>query len=146
MTVRGYEFPNEEIGPTEDNPADCFDTGRYLIVAIQFSNSQHTWSASGPIMCTDELDRLINWLASIADDPCSANGVYFTERDLEFSFDRTHSHLLVHIFRDFLPSWCDANSLTLAFPKSEIDFPSVVRELRAQRGQFPGRPPLETSM
>jgi hypothetical protein len=85
LRIESYEFPDEDLGPTDDNPADEFDTGRFLVVAVMFRNPLGEWSASGPIMTTNELGRLADWIDSIVTGhPCTA-GVYFTERDLEFS-------------------------------------------------------------
>lgn len=142
MRVAGYEFPDEELGPTEDNPADEFCTGRFLIVEVTLCESGRAWCASGPIMNTVELERLIDWLNSIARNSCSKSGVNFVERELEFSIDENHSRLKSHVFRDFLPDWCDGDSLTLEFPISEIDLSTVISELRDQLTQFPGRPPI----
>ena len=66
LRIEAYEFPDEELGPTEDNPADEFDTGRFLIVSVAFSDAGRQWHASRPIMETSELQRLIDWLESLS--------------------------------------------------------------------------------
>ena len=58
LHVERYEFPKEALGPTDDNPADEFDTGRFLVVRASFCNSDGSWMASGPEMDTVELERL----------------------------------------------------------------------------------------
>lgn len=137
----GYEFPDEELGPTEDNPADEFQMGRFLIIEATFSDSGRVWHATGPIMDTNELGRLIDWLDAIINKRCSMSGVYFTERDLEFSCDEAQSRLMVHIFEDFLPTWCEKDSLTLEFPLADVNLPIVTSDLKDQLKRFPGRPP-----
>jgi hypothetical protein len=141
LTVERYEFPDEELGPTEDNPAEDFDTGRFLIVAYSFQNGDGKWDARGPTMTTVELNRFVEWLDSIRNGTRSTEGFYFTERDLEFTFDDSNQSLCVHVFRDFLPTWSKSKSVTIEFPLREIDMDSVLGSLRTQLAVFPGRPP-----
>jgi hypothetical protein len=96
-------------------------------------------------MTTDELERFIDWLVSVVNNSSPKKEVYFTERDLEFSCDENQSRLMVHIFRDFLPVWCDRNSLTIEFPIADIDFSKVISELRDGLARFPGRPPISSA-
>ena len=67
LIVKQYEFPDEELGPTEDNPADEFETGRFLIVSHIIRNADGEWNTRGPTMTTVELERLVNWLDQIRD-------------------------------------------------------------------------------
>lgn len=146
LNVDSYEFPDEELGPTDDNPADEFQSGRFLIVSHTFCNSDGEWHASGPTMTTSELQRLADWLESIRDGSVSQSGVYFTERDLEFTVDDSGSILRVHIFRDFLPSWIgSADAVTIDFPVACVQFDRVIESLRRQLTQFPGRPAIENA-
>src|SRR5262245_10813423 len=93
LNVDGYEFPDEELGPTEDNPADYFDRGRFLVVTVSFKTQTGTWRATAPEMTTTELEQLASWLESILNGQPSRIGVYFTERDLEFTIDETLGRL-----------------------------------------------------
>ena len=43
LLVEEYEFPDEELSPTEDNPAEDFETDRFLIVSHSFRNSDGEW-------------------------------------------------------------------------------------------------------
>jgi hypothetical protein len=143
LTVDRYEFPDEELGPTEDNPAEDFQTCRFLVVSHRFRNSQGEWRAAGPTMTTTELQRLMDWLDSVQRRQPTANGVYFTERDLEFSVNPDVSVLSVHAYGDFLPAWAERKTtLKIAFPVSEIQFGEVLESLRSQLRAFPGRPPV----
>lgn len=145
LEVERYEFPDEELGPTEDNPADEFDTGRFLVVVASFRNSTGAWEATAPLLTTTELERFAAWLESIAAGNPRSAGAYFTERDLEFSFDETTRQLLVHASGDLLPNWSErAACLTIGFPVDEIDLRSEVNSLRTQLQAFPGRPPIQT--
>src|SRR5688572_19046504 len=87
LDVLGYEFPYEELGPNEDNPADDFDRGRFLVVSVSLKTPEGEWQATATEMTTTELERLSVWLESVSNDRPSGAGVYFTERDLEFTFD-----------------------------------------------------------
>ena len=142
LQITDYEFPDEELGPTEDNPADEFDTGRFLVVSVTFCDAGREWRASGPIMTTTELQRLVDWLESLAAGTRAKQGVYFTERDLEFSTDANQTQLYVHASWDFLPDWHKHGTLTLDFPLAEIDLTTVTNDLKEQLAQFPGMPPL----
>lgn len=143
LVVEDYEFPDEELGPTEDNPAEDFDTARFLIVAYSFRNGDGEWTARGPTMTNVELQRLSEWLETIRDGNVKTNGVYFTERDLEFTVDDARANLAIHVSCDFLPPWVDsAGSVTITFPIPSIDFVAVLKSLRDQLSRFPGRPPI----
>lgn len=144
LVVEDYELPDEELGPTEDNPAEDFETGRFLIVSHSFRNSDGEWTARGPTMTNVELQRFSEWLEAIRDGTVSTRGVYFTERELEFTVDDSRSYLHVHISGDFLPPWVEPSDLiTTIFPVAGIDFVGVLSSLRDQLIRFPGRPPIE---
>ena len=143
LLVEEYEFPDEELSPTEDNPAEDFETDRFLIVSHSFRNSDGEWRARGPTMTNVELQRFSDWLEAIRDGNVSTNGVYFTERDLEFTVDNARANLNVHVSYDFLPPWVDSpDSVTITFPIACIDFNGVLGSLRDQLIRFPGRPPI----
>jgi len=78
LRIENYEFPNEDLAPNEDNPADEFDPSRFLILSIQATNRDGSWSATGPVATTSDIRRLADWLDSIADKRHSEAGVYFT--------------------------------------------------------------------
>lgn len=144
LVVDRYEFPDEDLGPTDDNPADEFETGRDLIVTVSFTNADGSWRASGPIMTTTQLERLADWFESLARGSRICNGIYFTERDLELSIDEIAEIVSVHAFRDFLPPWSTSpDGVTIEFPLWEIDAVGAAKSLRAQLFKFPGRPPLD---
>jgi len=85
----------------------------------------------------------VDWLKSIRDGCPSKPGVYFTERDLEFTVDDSHTILRVHVFRNFLPPWIDsADSVTIDFPITSVQFDRVIDSLQHQLTRFPGRPPI----
>lgn len=112
LTVDGYEFPDEKLGPTEDNPADEFETGRFLVISHTFRNPDGEWHASAPTMTTDELARFAKWLEAIRGGGKPESQFYFTERDLEFTFDSQSNNLIVHVFYDFLPEWSRTDQTT----------------------------------
>jgi hypothetical protein len=145
LHVDRYEHPDEELGPTEDNPADEFETERFLIVTVTFCNAEGSWSATAPEMTTTELARLADWLDSVAAGKPSREGVYFTERDLEFGVASAERRLFVHASWDFRPPWSgDPHATTtIAFPLDEIDLAAAIASLRDQLTAFPGRPPLD---
>ena len=95
-------------------------------------------------MTNVELQRFCEWLEAIRDGNVSTNGVYFTERDLEFTVDDSHADLHVHVFSRFLPPWVDStDSVTITFPIACIDFNGALGSLRDQLIRFPGRPPFD---
>lgn len=140
LSVERYEFPDEELGPTEDNPADELDQGRFLIVRIAVTTSDGEWSAAGPEMTTTELERLANWLEELSSGKSSKRGVYFTERNLEFTVDESVRVLTVHLFGDFLAPWAKEKQHDIAFPIDQLELAGAVSSLRSQLEQFPGRP------
>jgi hypothetical protein len=143
MKVARYEFPDEELGPTEDNPASDFQTGRFLIVDCSFHRGGREWSPSAAIMTTDELERLMEWLQSLKDGKPAPTGFYFTERDLEFSIDESRAKLHIHISGSFLPVWHKGgDTLTIEFPMSEVDLDAEIKAINQELRAFPGRPPL----
>lgn len=143
LHIDRYEFPDEELGPTKDNPADDFDRGRFLVVTVSCKISTGSWQATAPEMTTTELERLASWLESLQSGQPSGVGVYFTERDLEFTVDEARETLNVRLHRDFLPPWNKkGESLTMSFPIGEINLNEVVASMRSQLVQFPDRPPL----
>ena len=146
LIVERYEFPDEELGPTEDNPADEFETGRFLVVSHAICNADGEWNVCGPTMTTSELQRFVDWLNLIGNGTPSTDGIYFTERDLEFTYDHSGGNLCVHLFRDFLPPWNgSADSVMIEFPINEIDLASAIISLQSQLLSFPGRPPIENA-
>jgi hypothetical protein len=142
LHVERYEFPDEDLIPNEDNPADDFDTGRMLVVRFSANHTERSWNASGPEMDTTELARLADWLDSVVAGNANAIGVYFTERDLEFTVSEDLKFLRIHFFWDFLPPWIvDATGqFTLDFQINEIDLSAASRSLREQLVAFPGAP------
>ncbi len=143
LLVEEYEFPDEELGPTEDNPAEDFETDRFLIVSHSFRNADGEWTARGPTMTTSELQRFCEWLEAIRDGTVSTIGVYFTDRDLEITIDDSHADLHVHVFSRFLPPWVNsADSVTISFPIGCVDFIGVLKSLQDQLSRFPARPPI----
>jgi len=143
LTVERYEFPDEELGPTAENPADDFETGRFLVVSVGFRSSLGEWEACGPEMTTTELLRLADWLDSIRIGRAVHTGVYFTERNLEFTCNATSERLLIHAHGSFLPPWsASGESITLDFAVRDIELELAVESLRKQLARFPGKPAL----
>lgn len=143
LNVERYEFPHEVLGPTDDNPAEDFETGRFLIVSHVIRNADGEWTACGPTMTTDELQRFVDWLALIRDGVKPTSGIYFTERELEFTFDSSIDALYVHFFGDFLPPWNHTSEcVKIEFSVGDIDLGSAIRSLQTQLNVFPGRPPI----
>ncbi|WP_146591824.1 WapI family immunity protein [Posidoniimonas polymericola] len=147
LTVERYEFPDEELGPTDDNPADeDFDTGRFLVVSHRFGNADGHWRGEFTTMDTNELSRFIDWLASVQSNEIKTHGAYFTERCLEFTLDESFTSLLVHLSSELLPPWgSDGDTIVLNFPMAGIDLDATVASLRRQAARFPGRPPLSNA-
>ena len=144
LTVERYEFPDEELGPTEDNPVDeDFDTGRFLIVSHAFGNADGQWHGEFPTMDTEEFSRFIDWLDSIQRNEIDTHGVYFTERCLEFTLDESSTSLLVHLSWELLPPWVgNGDTVVLRFPLAEVDLDAAISSLQQQSAKFPGRPQL----
>jgi len=139
LTIERYEFPDEELGPTEDNPAEDFETGRFLIVSHTFRNADGEWEASGPTMTTAELQQFIDWLDSIRHGLPTTDGVDFTEYDLEFTVDASTTFLRVHTFWDFLPAWVKPEeSVIIEFAIRHLDLDAVIDSLEQQLAEFPG--------
>ena len=147
LTVERYEFPDEELGPTEDNPADeDFDTGRFLVVSHEIGNADGQWHGEFPTMDTDEFSRFIDWLDSIRLNEIETCGAYFTEQCLEFTLDESSTSLLVHLSWELRPPWVnDGDTVVLSFPLTEIDLDATITSLHQQLTRFPGRPPLSNA-
>jgi hypothetical protein len=146
LVVEGYEFPDEDPGPTDDNPADDFEAGRFLIVSHCFRSVDGQWNARGPTMTTTGMQRLITWLNSIRYGNPTADGVYFTERELEFTIDERRETLRVHVSGGFVPAWAESSeSVTIEFPLRVIDLGRAIADLEKQIAQYPGRPPIRNA-
>lgn len=140
LNVLRYEFPDEELGPNEDNPADYFDRARFLVVTVSLKMPEGNWQATAPEMTTTELERLANWLESVSNGHPTGVGVYFTERNLEFTVDEVVSSLHVHLINAFLPPWTNQDVCTVSFPISRLNLAQAVHSLRSQLVRFPHRP------
>ena len=147
FAINRYEFPNEELGPTDDNPAgEDFDTGRFLVISCEFRNGDGDWTASFPEMDTNGLARFIDWMDSINNNAVIEDGVHFIEYDLEFTTNDSRAILHVHAFNHFLPPWISPPaSVKLDFAVTDIDFADALGSLRRMAEQFPGRPPRESA-
>ncbi|MGI8977808.1 MAG: WapI family immunity protein [Pirellulaceae bacterium] len=140
LNVVGYEFPDEELMPNEDNPADDFDRGRFLVVTVSVKTPDGDWNATAPEMTTTQFERLANWLESVSSGHPSITGFYFTERDLEFTLDDEAGVLNVHLIRDFLPPWTKLDVYTIAFPICRTNLVQAVSSIRSQLIRSPHRP------
>lgn len=141
LHVVGYEHPDDELGPTEDNPADDFDPGRFLIVTVAAKARGRSWDGTGAYLDTVELNRFANWLESIRRGQPSHYGIYFTEREMAWSVNYPLTELTVFLWHDLQPPWWDdLNSLPIDFSLTEIDLRDAIRSLRQQALKFPGLP------
>jgi hypothetical protein len=140
LHVVGYEFPDEVLGPTEDNPADEFERGRFLVVTVSAKTPDGEWQATAAEMTTVELERLADWLETVSNGHPSGLGAYFTERDLEFAVSDDGSALQIHLFSDFLPPQLQSHHYTIDFPIRDVNLEQAVASLRAQLAQFPHDP------
>ncbi len=142
LIVDRYEFPDEELGPTEDNPAgEDFDPSRFLVVTVSVSTPEGSWQATAPEMTTSELERFADWLEEISQGKRLRMGVYFTERDIEFVVDEECKILTVYLYCDFLPPWMErSQDLALEFPLQAVDLGGAIASIRRQLEEFPGRP------
>lgn len=141
MEVLGYEFPDEDLGPTEDNPAEEFNTARFLVIDCEFSKEGRTWRASSPELTTIQLERLWKWLNSICEgDSTASDGVYFTERNLEFGFDKNEQAICVFASYEL----ADQNEpAVLRFDLDKCQLRTALQSLKRDLERFPGRPPLK---
>jgi len=143
LLVDRYEFPGEEFGPTDDNPADEFETGRFIVVSHAIRHNGREWNTCGPTMKTTELKRLKDWFALIQDGSATTGGLCFTERELEFTYDKVSGNLQVHLFFGFLPPWEDSSdSVVIGFQAEKLDIGAAINSLHAQLKAFPSRPPI----
>ena len=140
LNVVRYEFPDEELGPNEDNPADDFDRGRFLVVTISLKSPDGAWEATAPEMTTTELEQFANWLESVSNGHPAGIDAYFTERDLEFTLDEKTGNLNVHLSRDFLPPWSNLDVWTINIPIDRSSLSRAVSAIRLQLSEFPHRP------
>jgi len=140
LNVVRYEFPDEELGPNENNPADDFDRGRFLVVTISLKTPDGEWEATAPEMTTTELEQFANWLESVSSGQFAGIGAYFTERDLEFTQDEKTRSLNVHLSRDFLPPWSNLDVWTINIPIEQSSLSQAVSAIRLQLALFPHRP------
>lgn len=141
LRVERYEFPDEELGPTQDNPAGDFETGRFLVVSVNFTTADGSWESFGPYLTTSELDQFADWLESISRNAPKGHGIYFIERDIEWTLDENASTLTLHLCGSFLPPWKGGEDcISIQFPLSDIDLAGAANSLREYCRQFPGRP------
>ena len=95
-------------------------------------------------MTTTELERLARWLEAIGQGKRTRLGIYFTERDLEFTIDEGLTTLAVHACEDFAPPWGEPHDgVTLSFALEQIDVRAAAQSIRSQLANFPDKPPID---
>jgi hypothetical protein len=140
LSAVGYEHPDEELGPTEDNPLEYFDSSRYLMIECEFRSQNRIWTRRGPTLTTEELDRLRGWVVKVIAEPTLEHGLYFVERELELLHRGCDASLVVWACWDFAfdrsHEYCDR----LEFPVNELNLPETVAALSEMVRAWPGRP------
>lgn len=141
LNVAGYEFPDEELGPTQDNPADDFDVSRGLIVLLSCSTPSGSWTVTGPYFTTSELASLADWFLSLINRNPSSMGIYFIERCIEMSINQPLTSLTIHLSDECLPPGSNlGDTVNIVLPLNEIDLDGAIQSLRVILTHFPGRP------
>lgn len=142
FTIMGYQYPDEPLEPSDDNPADEFDTGRFLVVKFCFVRNAINWTRSGPILTTDDLIKLRDWMAELPSATTRTLGCYFTERELELSYDATRKSLSVHASYEFNSPFEQIGQPTrIVFSLDAQTVTYLVRQLDDCIHRFPGKPP-----
>jgi hypothetical protein len=92
LKILGYEFDG----------ATSYHDSNWLNVSIVVEDGDLHWSANDPCLSTMDLVRLKDWLLDLYHD--SEKGIYFTEHELAFEFDRSSSVLSVLLVYGFHPN------------------------------------------
>lgn len=92
LEIVGYEFEG----------ATSYHDSNWLNVSIEVEDNDLRWSAEDPCLSTLELIRLRDWLNNLLHD--SEKGIYFTEHELAFEFDRESSILSILLVYGFHPN------------------------------------------
>ncbi|MFO0884320.1 MAG: hypothetical protein U0894_09040 [Pirellulales bacterium] len=141
LTIIGYQYPNEPLEPSDDNPVDEFDTGRFLVIECHFVRNEVDWKRSGPFLSTDDLAKLRDWMVELPLVTIGTVGCYFTERDLELSYDASRKALSIHASYELnSPVERSGQTTTLVFRLDDSMIASLVGQLENCIRRFPGRP------
>lgn len=139
--ILGYEHPDEDLGPSEDNPIEEFDAERFLIAECNFVLDGVAWTAKGAILTTSELEKLQEFVEQIGSSSVENLGCYFTERDIEFSYDRGACTIMVYASYRFRPPNNDScGPIGISFPVTPEILRAVSVNLAKCVRRFPGRP------
>jgi hypothetical protein len=139
--IIGYEHPDENIEPSEDNPIADFDEERFLIAECHFALGGVAWTAAGAILTTGDLAKLQDFVEQSGSSGTESPGCYFTERDIEFSYDRVARTIVVYVsYRFKPPNNGSCGPIEIAFPVTAEILGAVSENLAKCIRQFPGRP------
>jgi hypothetical protein len=135
LEVSGYQFPDKSSAHWDRN---------WLFIAGRISVSGLSWTFRDPCLTTFELAQLRRWFSAVRDRQFPAKTCFFTEPNLEFSYDDA-SELLEVRFRlesapPEIPSGPDRLEGALAqFSFSSSDAARVIESIDQALLRFPER-------
>lgn len=138
LTIIGYQFPQLSTTPYDSN---------WLLIRIDATNIQGTWSATDPCLLTYDVSRLANWLDALATGTVTDATCDFLEPCLLFRLARDVSgqpELRIYFELELRPPWAHSElagqeDLWLTFSLSAIDLPAAASMLRQQLEYYPQR-------
>jgi len=138
LTLIGYQYPHLETALYDSN---------WLIIRIDATNAQGTWTATSPCLLTYEVSRLADWLDAAADDRAERPVCTFIEPSLLFRVREAadgRRMLYVYLEVELRPPWMPSKyagqeDVWLAFVLDVLNLPATARMLRMQLQRYPQR-------
>jgi hypothetical protein len=138
LTIIGYQYPQLATVLYDSN---------WLLIRIDATNPQDTWSATDPCLLTYEVSQLADWLEAIATGTAAKAACGFIEPCLLFRLDGDapgQQELRIYLELELRPPWARSKlagqeDLWLTFPLSAIDLPTAASMLRRQLERYPQR-------
>jgi len=135
LEVSGYQYPDNASGRWDRN---------WLVIIGRVLAAGRSWAFKDPCLTTFELSQLRRWFGAIQARNSPVKTCYFTEPNLEFSYDEA-SELLEGRFRlesappDIPPGPDRFEGVAVHFPFASSDAARVIESIDHALQRFPER-------
>jgi hypothetical protein len=138
LAILGYEFPELEEADYDSN---------WLVVRIDVTTPEGSWTATEPSLLTYDVKRLADWLDDVKNNQQMVDEIGFIEPLLWFKVlggPFKGKNLRVYFGIEYRPPWARSRpayegEIWPEFPLSEIDLNAAAQSLREQLSRFPQR-------
>lgn len=96
-----YEFPTHNNNETDAN---------WLLVSISVDHPKGSWSSTDPSLLTWEVERLVDWLRSVANETAEGDKLSFLEPNLRFEIvDGSPKKIRAYFEWESRPNWAPSD-------------------------------------